>query len=578
MVIDQYRKYARVRPFGVRTETKYLYAALQHLEAESDEKLEFTTATDEEAERLPPRMAWKYQADRDFIYNIPLGLCIMRRNFNGLRYGTLCFYDYIDDSVGAIVSDVAEDRDDFLEVEEAYQRGDFQWKWIPDTISLYGQNLTNMYGADPLLNAVTLMTVPCAAMGNKAKIRLIKTRSNLVSANLYSLVIAGSGAGKTGAIGAAVSPIRIEEEKFRKIYDEDYAIWLKEQNEWKQKDRDFKKTSLGGSAPGVQPQKPTRTEFITKKLTNERMPTFIEETKGRGLYASDEGSYFFNEAGSSAQRGGGVDFRTNILTASTGDQVLKGHFVDRAKEYYVKDASLSILLGIQHDKMNKELAKEEKSSDGLIARFQLMAFCKNSTGDNFAVHEDREARDRYGAAITRLLTMDFKPYYFFSKEAQKLYIEWQTENHKTMNMANDNHDNMLGELLAKRNTLIASLCLSFHVLTWFENKSTPPPEEIGIDILKAAISISDWFLKHREGRGNDMLDREEKKEEDISVALNSFFSNADRVAKYMSKKTFSAIVKNIRPRPTVPQFKDAAVSFGYVIGTDSRFHKKAKPG
>ena len=140
-----------------------------------------------------------------------------------------------------------------------------------------------------------------------------------------------------------------------------------------------------------------------------------------------------------------------------------------------KNICISLLGSIQPDKLNRYLMQAKKgNNDGLVQRFQLAVYPNELT--NWQYHDikpNRDEKTRVFEILKKLCELNFskygavqgehddRPYFRFSPDAQKVFIEW-LGNLQNVKLKDDN--NLMVEHLSKYRSLIPSLALLFHIV------------------------------------------------------------------------------------------------------------------
>jgi hypothetical protein len=161
---------------------------------------------------------------------------------------------------------------------------------------------------------------------------------------------------------------------------------------------------------------------------------------------------------------------------------------------------VSIFGGIQPDKLTGylEQAAHALANDGMLQRFQVLVYpdyCPWEWRDRFP---DKSARDGAFAVFDKLADFDpvvwgaapgddFAkfPHFSFDDEAQKIFIEWSYELHRTRLPAKENL--IIAQHLAKYDKLFPALALTLHLVECAATGQRGPVTK------QAALRAAAWY-------------------------------------------------------------------------------------
>jgi len=184
---------------------------------------------------------------------------------------------------------------------------------------------------------------------------------------------------------------------------------------------------------------------------------------------------------------------------------------------FIPNLCLSLFGGTQPDKLRAFLEKtsDALSNDGAIQRFQLMVYPDPVKYDWVDKLPDKKVRDKVYELFAKLAFLDPAneaigatpkdkyndfPYFHFSAEAQKRFIQWSMNLHQ-IKIANESNS-LIEQHLAKYDNLFSSLALIFHLVDCIENN------HVGAVSEQAVIYAEKWchYLESHARRCYALLD------------------------------------------------------------------------
>lgn len=178
------------------------------------------------------------------------------------------------------------------------------------------------------------------------------------------------------------------------------------------------------------------------------------------------------------EKDGGLG-RTYFLEGWNGTGSYQIDRIGRGSQF-IPNHCLTVMGGIQPDKLINYLEPAIKGlgNDGLIQRFQLLVYPDIENWEYVDREPDIDARNAVDSIFESMDKLNEVslcsiganssdnynkgPYFIFSDEAQKLFIEWMTSLH-TKKIQNEDHQ-IIQEHLSKYPKLMAGLALLFHII------------------------------------------------------------------------------------------------------------------
>lgn len=325
--------------------------------------------------------------------------------------------------------------------------------------------------------AVTAMVAAGSLVGRKALMKPKQLDNWTLAPNLWGAVIGRPSAMKSPAISAALQPLRTLEQEL-KIDHQREVKRVEIQKAMIEAGADDRKKRLKEAAKnkdvalataiveeGVAPKEPPLPRLAVNNATMEKLGELLAESSNGLLMERDE------LAGWLAKLGGkdaGEDraFYLELydrLTPYAFDRIIRGTVI-------IDHPILSIIGGIQPSKIAGVVrgAVSGESDDGLIQRFQLMAYPDDE--ESFS-YRDRAPDPRAYAAYTGVMRSlselppipDTEPTTWgFTETAQPLFVDWYTD---TMTRARSpNMPNALESHMTKMGKPISALALLLEML------------------------------------------------------------------------------------------------------------------
>lgn len=362
--------------------------------------------------------------------------------------------------------------------------------------------------------AVAAMIKTGAIIGAGCGIRPKRLDDWLVIPNLWGGVIGRPGALKTPALNEALKPLARIEALAKEKFEEEAGIYEAEREAFKarkealkgemvqaakgkSKGRDIDELKAAFTALEA-PEAPVWKRYKTNDSTIEMMAELLSRNPRGILLFRDELTGLLT----SWEKEGREPDRAFFLEAWNG---YGSHTTDRIGRgtVHVDNLCISILGGIQPAKLTGYLkqATDALKNDGLLQRFQLMVYPDDQQNWKYIdEYPNHEAKENVFRIIESLAGMDFiaagaepdrVPYFNFTNDAQKLFVEWLTELEARLLQADDAP--VIKEHLGKYRSLMPSLALVNHLINITDGSSPGP---VTLEAAEKAAAWCDYLEGH----------------------------------------------------------------------------------
>ncbi|WP_051542747.1 YfjI family protein [Thiothrix lacustris] len=324
--------------------------------------------------------------------------------------------------------------------------------------------------------AVTAMVAAGSLVGRKVLMKPKQLDDWKLAPNLWGAVIGRPSAMKSPAISAALQPLRnieqemkishnkeIEQIEIQKAMIEAGAEERKKQMKVASKNKDVT-LAAAIMAEGKAPEAPALPRLSVNNSTIEKLGELLAKTNNGLLMERDELAGWLAKLGG---KDGGEDraFYLELydrLSPYAFDRIMRGTVM-------IEHPILSIIGGIQPSKIAGVVrgAVSGESDDGLIQRFQLMAYPDNE--ESFSYRDrvpDQRAYAAYMGVMRGLSELPMpdreSKIWGFTETAQPLFVEWYSD---TMTRARSSDmPNALESHMTKMGKPISALALLLELL------------------------------------------------------------------------------------------------------------------
>lgn len=396
---------------------------------------------------------------------------------------------------------------------------------LPGAFRPWIQNIAHRTQCAPDGVAMFLFIIAGSIIGTKCGVKPKALDEWLLIANLWGALIGDPSTKKSMQTSECVKVlVRLEVESME-AYEEADKVYQADLMEFELKKKalekelaknitkpsgiDYVKNQLKDLEP---PEKPVKRRYKTNDATEEKFGEMLKENPNGMLLCSDELTRLL----SGWQKTGRESERAFFLEGWTGTEA---HEVDRVGRgsIYIPNLCISIIGGIQPSRLINYLLKsvDGLDNDGMFQRFQLFVYPNEVAKFKYVDEKpDLEAKNHVYDIFWSLEHMDFKafgavqeegekfPYFRFSPEGQKIFVEFTTdlENDLRGKYKNDHHP-IIAEHFGKYRSLMPILAFIYHCIEIASRieKHLPPLEEKGIseeNALNAAALCDDYLKPH----------------------------------------------------------------------------------
>ena len=315
---------------------------------------------------------------------------------------------------------------------------DFQLKILPDNFQSYASDCARRIGCPIEYIAIPLMVAAGGLIGNGAKIQPKRYDDGFtVTPNLWGAIVGNPGTRKSAGLDAGTFIFReLESEAYEKYQQEktrhEQDKSMAELEYANAKDTIKNKIKQGETAdPNDLRQavlaEPEARRYCVNNATPEKLGEILSQNPKGITNIQDELSGLLSDMNKSDKQ---TD-RAFYLAAWNGNG---SYTYDRIKRgtVHIAQATLSIIGGIQPDKLAPYLNSIQGAGDGFFQRFQLMVYPNKKLGAPVDAAPDKKAKALVAERL-RACTGYENAIFRFDKEAQILFYELETDIHNRVN-------------------------------------------------------------------------------------------------------------------------------------------------
>ena len=233
---------------------------------------------------------------------------------------------------------------------------------LPEPLHSYVREVSRSLGCDPAFVVLPLLTVCASVLGNRFRIQLKPGWQE--PPILWGVIIGESGTMKSPALKFAIEPLeRLQAEAIER-YQQQMAMFLEADAEYKRASEKFKKDSKGDLPE--KPVQPKLKRYLISNITIEAAAEVLSENPNGVLLVRDElnGLFASFDRYSPGQRGGDV---SQWLSMFNADSILVDRKTGPTPLTHVKSAAVCICGGIQPAVLHRALGQEHREN-GFAAR------------------------------------------------------------------------------------------------------------------------------------------------------------------------------------------------------------------
>jgi len=282
----------------------------------------------------------------------------------------------------------------------------FPTNTLPAPIAAMVRSVATVHGVPEVMPAVCALSAVSAALGKGLRISSI--RGHRTMGNLYGVVSAASGSGKSSVLCAMLEPLYIIQDYLRTVH-ENQDMELPEQMDPTEGDGfdgfagfvgllppPGRTVGAGSRARGKSGADKSPPQIICSEITGPALAKLLEANHETTLNTSAEAGNLLEEAGKTASPLGQL-----LLKGYSGDPV-EIHRITR-EPVLLDGPCINICWLCQPHRLEKFLANDRLLEDGLVARFLVV---HSKAGMSILPEDDItipiSVSDHYGALINQL--------------------------------------------------------------------------------------------------------------------------------------------------------------------------------
>lgn len=371
---------------------------------------------------------------------------------------------------------------------------DFPIECYPKEISEYLKALSISTQTSQEMSAILLLGILAVCNQGKFVVKIKPEYCEPLS--LYTVAVAEPGERKSAVINNISQPVFDFVENYNNEHKNEIiksqATYRSLQKRSEETEKNFSKgkASLGDVQEAAQElanfKQKSKLKIAVDNTTTEKLVDLMQEQNGRIAIISSEGGILKNF---------GSDYKKDIdidpyLKAHDGDSI-RFERINRAANY-IKKPALSIVIGVQPERIKAFLNNKDYKECGLVARF-LIAFCRPMQGyrDINPPSIPQYVYKNYSDLIIRMLGRSCEHLdIFLSEKAKELYYNFQmTSEERLIKKWRDIKD------FASK---IPGTMLRIAGLLHCAKVENPHEESIDEKTLEDAINITMYIVNHIE--------------------------------------------------------------------------------
>lgn len=360
---------------------------------------------------------------------------------------------------------------------------------LPEPLRRWVMDEADRMPCPPEYVAVAALVAIGAIVGARCAMKPKALDSWLVVPNLWGGIVGQPSAKKSPAIEAALKPLNrlvalameTHQAELETFESEKLVFEAKKEGieaRIKAAAKDPKKGDVSTIVGELQafkeqaPKAPTLRRYKSNDTTVEKLGELLRENPSGLLVLRDE----LVGLVASWEREGREGERAFYLEAWNGNSSFDTDRIGRGS-IFIPNLCVSIFGGIQPDKLTGylEQAADALANDGMLQRFQLLAYPDPRPWEWRDRSPEKEARDRAFSVFDALADFDPQewgaapaddfakfPFFRFDEAAQEIFIEWSGDLHRLKLPAEDQP--IIAQHLAKYDKLFPALALILHLV------------------------------------------------------------------------------------------------------------------
>lgn len=384
---------------------------------------------------------------------------------------------------------------------------------LPEALRGWIMDEADRMPCPPDFIAVGALVALGAIIGARCTIKPKSRDSWFIVPNLWGGIVGLPSAKKSPAIGAALKPLDRLITQAMEVYKLNVDAFTADKTVFEAKKeaiesriksaakaKDGKGENLDNIAKELQahqqqgPEAPILRRYKSNDTTVEKLGELLRENPAGLLVLRDELVGLL----ASWDREGREGERAFYLEAWNGNASFDTDRIGRGS-IFIPNLCVSIFGGIQPDKLTSylEQAANALANDGMLQRFQLLVYPDHREWEWRDRIPAKDARDRAFAVFETLTDFDPAvwgaapadeftkfPHFRFDDAAQKIFIEWSDDLHRTRMPAEDHP--IIAQHLAKFDKLFPALALILHLV------DSAASGQCGPVTVEAALRAAAW--------------------------------------------------------------------------------------
>jgi hypothetical protein len=339
-----------------------------------------------------------------------------------------------------------------------------------------------------------------AAIGRRVRVQpKVYDTLYAVIPNLWGVLIGLSGSKKSPVVNLITDPLRVQEAQWRAEYENAQQEYETEKDQFEAELAAWKKNGRHGPCP-EKPEAPKQKRLLVNDATFEKVHAVMAENPAGIFLNRDELSGWLGMLDRPERAGE----RAFYLTAWGGHEPYDLGRISRG-DIYVPHCCASLLGTGVPDRLKSYLVNREsrpaEANDGLLQRLQILVWPDVVSQYR---HVDCTPKGNVMASVARIykqvlaLDAECPALYKFARDAQPLYVDWDTElqNKKVRNP--DTHAELRSHL-SKYDKLLAALAVQFEIADRVVAKRDIGPDKVRLisrEHLEQAIRVCAYLESH----------------------------------------------------------------------------------